>query len=77
MGVLDWWHFQFVGVLGRKELQFGRGSTLARDSDNTKHATKYAVRTFRTYLTAKKVSVDFENFLNAELDKYDCISALL
>jgi hypothetical protein len=37
-------------------------------SDNTKNATKFAVRAFRTYLTAKKVSVDFKNFSKAELD---------
>ena len=37
-------------------------------SDNTKNATKFAVRAFHTYLTAKKVSVDFENFSKAELD---------
>ena len=33
-----------------------------------KNATKYAVRQFRTYLTAKKVPVDFENFSKTELD---------
>jgi len=38
-------------------------NTEGRDSYNTKNATKYAVRAFRTYLTAKKVSVDFENYL--------------
>jgi hypothetical protein len=38
-----------------------------QDSNSTKNATKSAVRAFRTYLTAKKVSVDFENFSKAEL----------
>ena len=41
--------------------------TEARDSDNTKNATMYAVMAFRTYLTAKKISVDFESFSKAEL----------
>jgi len=39
-----------------------------QDSDKTKNATKSAVSAFRTYLTAKKVSVDFENFSKAEFD---------
>jgi hypothetical protein len=38
-----------------------------------KNATKYAVRQFRTYLTAKKVPVDFENFSKAELDTKLCM----
>lgn len=42
--------------------------TEAKHSNNTKNATKFTVRTFRSYLTAKNVSLDFENFSKAELD---------
>jgi hypothetical protein len=47
--------------------------TEARDLDNTKNVTKNAVMAFRPYLTAKKVSVYFESFSNAELDTKVCM----
>jgi len=42
--------------------------TDSRLSQNTKNATKYAVKTFRSYLLEKQYPEDFENFSKADLD---------
>lgn len=42
--------------------------TNAKDSLNTKNATKYSVNTFRNYLKEKKLQENFENFTKSELD---------
>jgi hypothetical protein len=38
------------------------------DAANTKKQTNTAVRTFREYLTSKRMSADFESLSKAELD---------
>lgn len=42
--------------------------TDSRSSQNTKNATRYAVKTFRSYLLEKQYPEDFENFSKADID---------
>ncbi len=42
--------------------------TDSRSSQNTKDATRYAVKTFRSYLLEKQYPEDFENFSKADID---------
>lgn len=43
--------------------------TDAKDAQNTKHATKFAVKVFREYLAEKKLPQDFENSCKSDLDR--------
>ena len=55
----------FQGVFGDWNY---RQITDSRLSQNTKNATKYAVKTFRSYLLEKQYPEDFENFSKVDLD---------
>ena len=43
--------------------------TDSRSSQNTKNATKYAVKTFRSYLLEKQYQEDFENYVCIKFEK--------